>query len=567
MKTFKTIFLLMSFTLMIVEPTHANNSCFRKEKDAWQILINVLDSYQVKTTDLDVTSRFSSTLQDNNKLDLRNDIESDLAKAYRVKKPVSIEPNAMLGEIVCAFMEAKYARKNGEKYDYYKIRYSPVVDDEYLCFKAKYPNSRYNEELESKSSCVKQNAAWHSCKDNKDCHVVYDRYGVCCCPYDGYRVISERNNKCRKTMEDWDELQQSWDGGLGADGDRYAYFIQNHDTLANYYTVAYDSLNVCRQRQAWHTACEEHSIEGYRSYVMNYPNSKEAFVAKLKIEEMVAWQQAVEANTHESYGMYYTNYPEGDSVAVAAEKLRLMEEEDWGKAQKQNTIRSYERFVAQYPNGYYTESALECQIRLEIERFKGKGKGSIDKLELEGISSRQGYGLLCFGNVGRNFDITVSMLGNTPVKVNMKPGQCQWVWAKNGEYQIYVTSSNGSEWEENGHGTVLIEDGLYYNRWYSWVSSYYISPEQSKIFIDEGASVRIDSEVVKRICSEVDKAMLLDIDVQRKMLRNYYRQFCEKTNDKEEFEKILRDLEDDENVIRLIKGICDPYTLDKIVLY
>ena len=555
MKTLRTLLLLM-FAIMFGEPTHADSFCFRKEKDAWRILIEVLDSHQVNTTGINVTTRLDQVLWDNNKWYEWDGIIHDLTKAYRVRKPITIESDAMLGEIVSAYMEVKHSKKKGEKHDYLVVCYSPSLYD-LLSFMAQYPNSKHFKELELKSACVMQNNSWQMCLDDNERYTVYQQYGVSYCPYEGFHSLADQNNQCRKAVKDWIVLLMDQPVNHDCDCDLYASFILDHSSaLCGLNWAVFDSLSACRQRNAWRNACEQHSIDGYQDFVLEYPDSREAKKAIRIIEDMTAWQVAVDDNTHASYSKYYTNYPDGDSVVAAANKLKQIEEEAWQKACRKNTIGSYEQFIAQYPQGYYYETALNRQIEMEIMKFNAKGKGSIDKLRLVGISSRSGYGLICFGNVGHNYDITVLLQGKTPIKVTMKHGQEQWVWVKNGEYKIYVTSSNGSEWKENGHGTVTVEDGVYYNSWFSWTSNINYTDEViEELYTDKEALYRITNEVRQRIYNEMEKFEELEIGVQKKMLINCFRQRLERESDKEEFGKLCKDLENEANVALLVQLI------------
>lgn len=555
MNRFKTIVMLL-FAFIIGKPVNADNCCFKKDKDPWQVLMEVLAAHQVDTTGLEITSRLD--------IDSWEEINADLVKVYRVRKPVQIEKDDWLGSVVSAYMEEKYAKKRGEKYDYYKICYSPLIDDEYHSFMVKYPNSVYNRELESKGICVKQYFDWLSCMNDEHCHEVYRRYGESRCSYKGFLPLMEQNNKYRKTVEDWDALMLERNGNPDFDCNGYEVFISNHiGSLAGYNWVVYDSLRVCRQRQAWRAACDSHSIAGYRNYMNEYPQTKEANVAYRLIEDLTAWQQAVEANTHESYVYYYNEFPEGDSVVVAGERLKRIEEPYWQQAQKKNSITSYEQFVKRFPDGYYTAEALNRQLEMEIKKFNVKGNGTIDKLDLMGMSSKHGYSLLCFGNISKNDDaIMVSLIGNTPAKVTIKPSECQWVRVKNGEYRIYVTSKSGAEWSENGHGSITLEDGLYYQSWYSYVhllNELVLSPELLELrYADAAATQKIDEEVDRRLVQEAEKLLAQkDIEAKRKVLTNMMRQYYELINDQEQYKQFVMDIQDDDSIDYVIMYLID----------
>lgn len=550
MKTF-TKSIILCLAVLFCGSAYAETTkttCFNKQKDPWRSLMSVMYSHGIDTTGLDVTSVMSLT-------DIAL-VNSDLAKAYRVSEPIFFTENTMLGLIITDYMKVKYKNKNGEKYDYYKNRFDPLFDmDSYNKFMSQYPRSRHADELKSKALCLDQNYSWYTNKTDEENHDTYRQYGVSQCPYPGFVSIANENNLYRKTLEDWDQLQMELSSTDRSDCQVYDDFMRIHSGhLGGVYWVVSDSIAQCQQRQqqnAWRDARKMHTVEGYRNYLLLYPDSKEANEAERRIEDITAWQQAVEGNSHESFGRYYSEYPLGDSVAVAGEKLRIMEEAAWQKAQKNNTIGSYESFLKQYPNGYYSGLALNRQLELEIKKFNSNKGGTVTKLELAGFSSQQGYSLLCFGNIGINDDITVSLLGSSPVKVVLKPGQSHWAKVKNGQYKIYVTSSNGSKWEEKGHGNLYVEDGLYDEMWYSYTYSTFIptvTPTFDSKFIDRTAFNRISKEIDERIELEMKKLMKQDINSKRKVLRNVFRQFYEDNNNQQEYERMIRETEDDDNV-------------------
>ena len=76
MNRFKTVVLLL-FAFIIGKPANADNYCFKKDKDPWQVLMEVLSAHQVDTTGLEITSRLD--------IDSWEVINADLVKAYRVR--------------------------------------------------------------------------------------------------------------------------------------------------------------------------------------------------------------------------------------------------------------------------------------------------------------------------------------------------------------------------------------------------------------------------------------------------------------------------------------------------
>lgn len=554
MKTIKTAFILCVSMLFCVSSYGKTTaiSCFNK-KDPWKSLMSVMYAHGKDTTGLNVLSVFS--LKD------IKEITPDLAKAYRVSEPIQYDEAQNLGTVITDYMKAKYGDRTGEKYYYYKNRFNPDYSEaDYKAFVLIYPRSRYADELKSKALCLDQCGRWFSNTTNEESYETYREYGVSHCPYPGFVSIADNNNSYRKTLEDWDQLQKELASTGWSDCEAYYTFWDSHyASLSSFYWAIPDSISQCEQRQqqkAWREACRMHTVEGYQNYLQHYPDAQETKEVERRIEDITAWQRAVAENTHESYSRYYNEFLDGDSVNVAGERLRIMEEAAWQKAQKKNSIASYEGFVKQYPDGYYSNLALNRQLELEIKKFNPKKGGAITKMELMGVSSQPSYSLLCFGNVGKNYDITVSLLGSTPVKVVLKPGQSHWARVKNGQYKIYVTSSNGSEWNESGHGCITVEDGLYAMSWYSFTYKTYtymavVINDQS--FIDKLAEARISREIENRAQLEVDKLMKQDVSMIRKIIRNVARQKLEAENNQKEYEKICRDTEDDENVYLMLK--------------
>lgn len=67
--------------------------------------------------------------------------------------------------------------------------------------------------------------------------------------------------------------------------------------------------------------------------------------------------------------------------------------------------------------------------------------------------------------------------------------------------------------------------------------------------------ILIANEVLQRAYSKMERLQELETSVQKRMLKNCYRQYLEKENDKEEYEKLCRDLEDDSTVGLLVKTL------------
>lgn len=179
-----TIFL---FGTIQAENLDKQRSC--RGKDPWQVMQVTLYNHQMDTTDLSVESPID--------FQLLCEILPDLEKAYRVKTNVYIDYTT-LGDVICAFMNAKYVKCSGETYDYYKIRYSSRPA--YRHYLEKYPNLPYAEEMRLKMECIEQSRAWSSCDSMDDYYNVYNAYGHSHCPYGGFSSIAKKNNLLRENM-------------------------------------------------------------------------------------------------------------------------------------------------------------------------------------------------------------------------------------------------------------------------------------------------------------------------------------------------------------------------------
>ena len=204
MKNIKTIIALLATVVLTFGALHAeslNMQHSRADKDPWQIMQAALYNHNMDTTDLSVESPIG--------FPFLLEILPDLEKAYQVKTNVYIDYTT-LGDVICAFMNAKYAHKSGEMYDYYKIRYSSRPS--YRHYLEKYPNSPYAEEMRLKMECIEQSRAWSSCDSMEDYYKVYNAYGPSHCPYGGFSNIAKMNNLLRENMAFYDEEKRIKEG-------------------------------------------------------------------------------------------------------------------------------------------------------------------------------------------------------------------------------------------------------------------------------------------------------------------------------------------------------------------
>lgn len=204
MKNSKTIITLLAIAVLAFGPLYAKNHHLqrsRQGKDPWQVMQTILYDHRMDTTNLSVESPID--------YQFLLEILPDLEKAYQVKTNVYIDYTT-LGDVICAFMNAKYAHQSGETYDYYKTRYSSRPS--YRHYLEKYPNSPYAEEMRLKMECIEQSRAWSSCDSIEEYYNVYNTYGPSHCPYGGFSSIAKMNNLLRENMALYDEQKRKKEG-------------------------------------------------------------------------------------------------------------------------------------------------------------------------------------------------------------------------------------------------------------------------------------------------------------------------------------------------------------------
>lgn len=198
--------LMLTVALLTIGTSHAeslNRQRLSRSKDPWRIMQTILYNHFVDTTGFCVITPIDA--------DLLYEITPDLAKAFHVKKKVDLSCASTLGEVICVFMQVKFAGCTGQTYDYYKYRYSTkLIYDSYL---ERYPDSPYAAEMRQKSECLKQYVAWSNCLDANDYLSVLLNYESSSCPYGGFVYLALLNKESRE---------------LGA------YYVQNAISQSNY---------------------------------------------------------------------------------------------------------------------------------------------------------------------------------------------------------------------------------------------------------------------------------------------------------------------------------------------
>jgi len=127
---------------------------------------------------------------------------------------------------------------------------------------------------------------------------------------------------------------------------------------------------------AWVTALEKDTLEGYREYLVLFPEGKHKDEAQIEIDayDNKAWNIAEQRNTISGYEDYLEAWPEGlyasqareriaemkakaDAIAKDAAERARQDTADWETAARDNTVDSYGKYLTKHPAGKHVETA------------------------------------------------------------------------------------------------------------------------------------------------------------------------------------------------------------------
>ena len=145
----KRVFPVLAAFLMafFVSATAGAGYAYGKSDTPWKQMQKVLYKQGVDTSGMTVLTSIDK--------DVIQASVTGLKKALKVKKKadVALTDTMTAGDLICAFMNAKYGGKSGEKNEYPIVCYSDWELD-YFDFIDEYPESGYNSEMEAKGNCL-----------------------------------------------------------------------------------------------------------------------------------------------------------------------------------------------------------------------------------------------------------------------------------------------------------------------------------------------------------------------------------------------------------------------------
>ena len=157
--------------------------------------------------------------------------------------------------------------------------------------------------------------------------------------------------------------------------------------------------------QAYADAVEIDTLEAYRDFVENYPDSEYTERAQSRINEFdeAEWNKALDRNTRESYEAYLELFPQGLNAAEARAILQRMDEEAaerarqdaaraareqalWTETRATRTLEAVDAFLAEFPTGRFENDARALRRELANTEADKAAWDAAQKLDTE-----QGY--------------------------------------------------------------------------------------------------------------------------------------------------------------------------------
>ena len=438
----KNIFSFMAISMLCMFNANAiETSCFWKSKTPWQKMLTVLDKHGVDTTGMNVASIVSC--------DVLHEAADDLAKVFGVKEEMSwttyYTKDIMVGDAICEYMKVKYARRNGEKYEYYKIMYSTDEDD-FVRFASLYPNSKYRRDCGDKEWCLRAYWEWIlNCRTEANCSTAfeYSRHGDEC-RQEGYVTMAYAVMDYMDTYDDWQSLMAARAKNGYDDCEAFVRFKEEHEGYLSAYAYSIrDSVSQCRHRNAWKAATETNTIASYRDYLAAYPYGEYAYWVKKKIRDYEDWMEARDRDNYAAYQEYCENHPYGDSIKVANDAKKRIEDADWQRIKDTKNWMDISDYIKKYPNGYYTIQADE-----KMHALWGSAAINMNTLfNIVGFSAAKDSGIVFLSNIDkRGFELTFNLYfkGSSGKKLvkskTLQPGEYCYFRIKNGIYEVEISS-------------------------------------------------------------------------------------------------------------------------------
>lgn len=142
-----------------------------------------------------------------------------------------------------------------------------------------------------------------------------------------------------------------------------------------------------REEQDWQQATTANTIDGYRSYLENYPEGKYREEARDRISSLKAdasiadeWAQVDKSSVTE-LRRFVDAHPDSSFASEAQKMLDRLERQVWDEINKDDE-RALERFIEDHPYSHFAPDAQKLLAELQTEKIKYKDLAALIKAKL-----------------------------------------------------------------------------------------------------------------------------------------------------------------------------------------
>jgi outer membrane protein assembly factor BamD (BamD/ComL family) len=163
----------------------------------------------------------------------------------------------------------------------------------------------------------------------------------------------------------------------------------------------------------WEIAVEQNTLEGFKTFVKNYPDSQFKEKAEEKIIDL-KYNQVIQEDKIEIYKEFLVEYPSNKYTEIINDHIgkKMLIQKEYEEALKLNDIENYDNFLKKYPNNEYADSIKERMALIlfpeiergtDIEKYKmfviqypktsltTKAQSNLEKLEFQEASKSNSY--------------------------------------------------------------------------------------------------------------------------------------------------------------------------------
>jgi outer membrane protein assembly factor BamD (BamD/ComL family) len=227
-----------------------------------------------------------------------------------------------------------------------------------------------------------------------------------------------------------------------------------------------------RLGQEWYIATGFNTIPALEEFLKNNPISKYEQEAQDKIKYLekynANWEDVKAENSMESYRSFIEQYPETAFADLAVIAILEIEKAIWENVIEENTIETYQQFIEDHPDSEYAELAEKRIIDLEVDKVFRGNYGQMPSMQKTGYGSKSTNEIEVYNNTA--YTLTVLYSGPASKKIILATRERIEFDLPNEKYRIAasVSATNVS----NFAGKEDLSGGSYEIEYYIYTSRY-----------------------------------------------------------------------------------------------